>query len=83
MSTTTKKSNPAELPRTGLLTRAQFQPFIGYKSRNTIPNLIKAGTFPAGFPIGPNLKMWRAEDIWAWIEEEFPRQEWKNRKVRI
>lgn len=82
----TKKSEPkkpaeTELPRTGMLTRSQFQPYIGYKSRNTIPNLIKAGKFPAGFNVGPNLKMWRAEDIWVWIEENFPRQEWKNRRI--
>lgn len=71
-----------ELPRTGMLTRPQFLPFTGYKSKDSITNLIEKGLFPAGYPICQNKRVWRAEDIWEWLDSRFPRQEWQNRKVR-
>ncbi len=74
--------NIEELPRVGLLTRAQFQRFTGYKSRDSLRRQIENGSFPAGYAISPNLRVWRAEDIHLWIEQRFPRQEFKNRKVR-
>ena len=78
MNDTTTK----DLPRTGLLTRSQFQSLLGIKSRTTIYSLIKNNEFPEGYSLGGNLRVWRAEDIWHWIDTRFPRQEWRNQKIK-
>lgn len=69
-----------ELPKQGLLTRSQFQPFLGVKSRQSVYNMIKRGEFPQGYLLNQTLRVWRAEDIHKWLDNRFPRQKWNEQE---
>ena len=39
-------------------------------SRSSIHRWVRAGNFPAPISLGPNTRVWREEDIRAWLDNK-------------
>ena len=55
---------------TGLLRERQIRPALIPVAHSTYWQLIKEGKFPAGFKLSEKITVWRAEDVYAWIDAQ-------------
>jgi predicted DNA-binding transcriptional regulator AlpA len=55
---------------TGLLRERQIRPGLNPVAHSTYWQWIKTGKFPAPHKISEKVTVWRAEDVYAWIDAQ-------------